>query len=200
MHSKRRTTSSRQPPKADGQIRIIGGQWRGRKLKVVDAQGLRPTTDRVKETLFNWLQFELADAQVLDLFAGSGGLGFEALSRGAAQVQFAETWAPAVRQLHSNIQHLHANATVNEQGALAAIQSQPKHSIDLVFLDPPFGQDWLNKVVAALTQADVVKPNGWIYLEAGPQDQVAQWPADWQLHREKQAGQVTFRLFRRISG
>lgn len=192
---KHRAQSAHRGATAFGQVRIIGGRWRGRKLPVVDAQGLRPTTDRVKETVFNWLQFELADANVVDLFAGSGGLGFEALSRGAAQCQFVETWAPAVTQLRENIQRLQANAQVHNKGALDFITSCAAASIDVLFIDPPFGQAWLENILPAIEARQILKPNAWVYVEAATGEQPSMWPANWQLHREKTAGQVSYRLF-----
>lgn len=180
-----------------GSIRIIGGAWRGRKLPVLHAEGLRPTTDRVKETLFNWLQFELLDACVLDLFAGSGSLGLEALSRGASKAVFAETSVPAVAQLKKNLVTLTGSDTdqVYSQGAEACITAQPAQSIDIAFIDPPFGKGWLDKVIPQLVSRDTVKPGGWIYVETGPQDNLKQWPKQWRLHREKKVGQVMSRLF-----
>ena len=182
-----------------GSIRIIGGAWRGRKLPVLDAEGLRPTTDRVKETLFNWLQFELHDAAILDLFAGSGSLGLEALSRGAATAVFAETSAPAVAQLKKNLVTLTGSSTgtgqVYDQGAEACIAAQPAQSIDIAFIDPPFAKGWLDRVIPQLVARNIMKSNGWVYVETGPQDSLKQWPQAWRLHREKKVGQVISRLF-----
>ena len=192
---KHRTTAAHRKTTASGQVRIIGGRWRGRKLPVVDAQGLRPTTDRIKETVFNWLQFELAEAEIVDLFAGSGGLGFEALSRGAAQCHFVETWAPAVQQLRNNIQSVQANAQVHSKGALEFITSCATASIDVLFIDPPFGQAWLEKIIPAIETHQVLKPNAWIYVETGTADSATSWPPNWHIHREKTAGQVCYRLF-----
>lgn len=184
------------PSSSQGQIRIIGGQWRGRKLPVMQAEGLRPTTDRVKETLFNWLQFELPGARVLDLFAGSGSLGFEALSRGASHVVFAETSPTALRQLTSNINSLQASAEVISQGAQACLAKQPQASIDMVFIDPPFGKHWLDTIIPELDASGILQAQAWVYVESGQQDTFNSWPQHWHLHREKAAGQVTYRLFR----
>lgn len=192
---KQRAKSGHHASSALGQIRIIGGRWRGRKLAVVNALGLRPTTDRIKETVFNWLQFELNDAQVVDLFAGSGGLGFEALSRGAQYAHFVETWAPAVQQLKRNVQTLNANAEVHTAGALAFLNHCPAASIDILFIDPPFGQAWLDKVLPVVTERKVLTPGAWIYVESGSTETTQNWPANWHLHREKVAGQVCYRLF-----
>lgn len=181
--------------KKAGSIRIIGGRWRGRKLPVLSAEGLRPTTDRIKETLFNWLQFELNDKAVVDLFAGSGSLGFEALSRGASQAILVETFQPAIQQLEKNITTLDAPARVVRDGAEAFLSSTDEHSIDVLFMDPPFGKGWLPKISLLLTQRAVLKTGAWVYIENGPDDTCDSWPANWQLHRQKQTGQVTSRLF-----
>ncbi|RUO33888.1 16S rRNA (guanine(966)-N(2))-methyltransferase RsmD [Aliidiomarina soli] len=181
---------------ATGSIRIIGGRWRGRKLPVLAADGLRPTTDRVKETLFNWLQFELQDAHVLDLFAGTGSLGLEALSRGAAVVTFAETQRPACQQLASNLAMLEASGQIDSQGAEHCLQQLPAHSIDIAFIDPPFGKDWLQRIIAPMETRQLVADGGWVYVESGVNDPFVSWPSAWHLHREKRAGQVHSRLFR----
>lgn len=184
-----------------GQIRIIGGRWRGRKLPVLDAQGLRPTTDRIKETLFNWLQFDLHGARVVDLFAGSGGLGFEALSRGAARATLVETQTQAIALLRDNITTLQVTgqADIDSRGALAWIESAPVHSVDVLFLDPPFGHDWLDQILPRIEQADILAPGAFIYIENGQAEAEGELPASWQLLREKTAGQVRFRLLRTAS-
>ncbi|MGX5915453.1 16S rRNA (guanine(966)-N(2))-methyltransferase RsmD [Aliidiomarina sp. Khilg15.8] len=184
-----------------GQIRIIGGRWRGRKLPVLHAEGLRPTTDRIKETLFNWLQFDLHGARVVDLFAGSGGLGFEALSRGAAKATLVETQAQAVALLRDNITTLQitGQAEIDSRGALAWIDSAAPHSVDVLFLDPPFGNDWLSQILPRIDQADILVPGAFVYIESGQAESEPELPAHWQLRREKVAGQVRFRLFQRPS-
>lgn len=180
-----------------GQIRIIGGRWRGRKLPVLHAEGLRPTTDRVKETLFNWLQFDLHGARVVDLFAGSGGLGFEALSRGAAEATLVETQPPAVALLRDNVTMLGiANQVrIDHRGALAWLDTATAQSVDVLFLDPPFGEDWLPKILPLVEKAGILAPGAFIYIEAGQSESDAGLPPGWQLLREKTAGQVRFRLF-----
>ncbi|RUO66233.1 16S rRNA m(2)G-966 methyltransferase [Pseudidiomarina planktonica] len=179
-----------------GNIRIIGGRWRGRKLAVPHAEGLRPTTDRVRETVFNWLQFELHDARVLDLFAGTGALAFEALSRGAAHALMVEQHAPAARCLSENIKTLNAAGQVLQADALKVLLTPPEAPFDVVFIDPPFRQQLLPQVVSALQQGGWLADNAWIYVETETELN-AQWPANWQLHREKQAGQVSYRLFQK---
>lgn len=179
-----------------GNIRIIGGRWRGRKLAVPHAEGLRPTTDRVRETVFNWLQFELHDARVLDLFAGTGALAFEALSRGAAHALMVEQHAPAVRCLSENIKTLAAAGQVLQADALKVLLTPPEAPFNVVFIDPPFRQQLLPQVISALQQPGWLADNAWIYVETETELN-AQWPANWQLHREKQAGQVSYRLFQK---
>lgn len=186
--------SARSKSAADGKIRIIGGRWRGRKLPVPDLTGLRPTTDRLRETLFNWLQFELQGKAVLDAFAGTGSLGLEALSRGAAQVTFVEATTPAFRQLRENLRTLATEADVIQGDALLYL-SATGGPFDVVFLDPPFGHGFVQKAVDALNQEHWLNPGAWVYIETEVDAQY-QTPAHWQLHREKAAGQVRACLFK----
>ncbi len=178
------------------QVRIIAGQWRGRRLEFPDLPELRPTPDRVRETLFNWLAPVLPGARCLDLFAGSGALGIEALSRGAAEVVLVERQPLAVRALRDNLARLKAeNARVEAVDALAWLR-QPGTPFEMVFLDPPFGQGLLEPVCAMLEQ------NGWladfalIYLEAAMDQPVSSLPVQWTIQREKTAGAVAYRLAR----
>ena len=178
-----------------GQIRIIGGQWRGRKLPVLDIEGLRPTTDRLKETVFNWLQFELRGAHVLDVFAGTGSLGIEALSRGAASAQFLEQASSAAKQLRENLARLAAGtAQVELTDALAWLQNSPTavHPYNVVFLDPPFAKALLQPSIDHLPPW--LAPNAWVYIET-ERNANYQVPNNWHLHREKQTNQVSARLF-----
>ncbi|MDM3870861.1 16S rRNA (guanine(966)-N(2))-methyltransferase RsmD [Porticoccus sp. W117] len=181
-------------PSGGNQLRIIGGQWRGRKLSFPDLEGLRPTGDRVRETLFNWLSFELPGAHCLDLFAGSGALGLEALSRGAAHTVLVEKNPSAARQLKNHCQVLDASADVEEADALCWLQSNNK-TFDVVFLDPPFGKGLLEPCCALLAEQNRLKPDALIYMECAIEES-PMVPAQWQLHREKQSGQVNYRLYR----
>lgn len=183
--------------KASGSVRIIGGQWRGRKLPVANSEGLRPTTDRVRETLFNWLQFELAGKRCLDLFSGSGSLAFEALSRGASAAVMVERKSAVAEQLKANTRTLGATADVVTSDAIRYLQGVAT-PFDVVFLDPPFRTPLLAESIQLLAEADWLNDNAWIYVEA-EQDFQGRWPSDWQLHREKTAGQVAYRLFRRTT-
>ena len=179
------------------QVRVIAGQWRGRRLEFPDLPGLRPTPDRVRETLFNWLAPVLTGARCLDLFAGSGALGIEALSRGATEVVLVECEPLAVRALRENLARLNAaNARVEISDALAWLR-QPATPFEIVFLDPPFGQGLLKPVCALLEQHGWLADPAWIYLEAEMELERLTLPAEWMLYREKIAGAVAYRLARR---
>ena len=178
------------------QLRIIGGQWRGRKLRFADGAGLRPTTDRVRETLFNWLQGLLDGARCLDLYAGSGALGLEALSRGAAEVVFLETNPRAVQELRDNLSLLKVGqAQVLPLDALAYLR-QPARPFDVVFVDPPFGQGLLQDSLDRLSQGGWLAAEARIYIEHAAKGEAFDLPADWELLRSKQAGQVAYHLAR----
>lgn len=182
-----------------GQIRIIGGKWRGRKLPVRDSEGLRPTTDRIKETLFNWLMPVIRDAHCLDCFAGSGSLGFEALSRFAQSVTFIELDKQNAQLLTENKARLQAdNATVITNSSLAVL-SQQGTPFDVVFIDPPFRKGLLNETIQLLEKNQWLADESWVYVESEAESPLTDLPANWLLHREKIAGQVAYRLFIRTS-
>ncbi|WP_107852154.1 16S rRNA (guanine(966)-N(2))-methyltransferase RsmD [Oceanimonas marisflavi] len=182
---------------ASGQIRLIGGQWRGRKLPVLHSEGLRPTTDRVKETLFNWLMFDIRGRRCLDLFAGSGSLGFEALSRHAAEVVMVEKDATVAGQLKRNLASLPAApGTVVQADAVQFLQ-QPATPFDVVFLDPPFHKELLPHVCELLEQNGWLADNALIYIEREQGLALPTLPAHWSLHKDKQAGQVSYQLYQR---
>ncbi|MDG0807021.1 16S rRNA (guanine(966)-N(2))-methyltransferase [Pectobacterium brasiliense] len=180
---------------AAGQIRIIGGQWRGRKLPVPDSPGLRPTTDRVRETLFNWLAPVIQQARCLDCFAGSGALGLEALSRYAAHATLLEMERAVAQQLTQNLALLRAeHAEVVNTDSLSWL-AKPGTPFDVVFLDPPFRKELLNNTLALLEQQGWLAPDAWIYVETEAENAQLTIPENWQLHREKIAGQVAYRLY-----
>jgi 16S rRNA (guanine966-N2)-methyltransferase len=181
----------------DGFVRIISGQWRGRKLPVHDVEGLRPTTDRVKETVFNWLAQDIYQAKCLDLFAGSGGLSFEALSRGAESITMLELDKKAANQLQQNLTTVGAtNANVLNTDSLKYLaQTGTPH--DLVFIDPPFRKDLIQNVIDLLEANNWLTPHAMIYIEAEKELGEIVTPSHWRLHREKIAGQVCYRLFER---
>ncbi|MBK5144040.1 16S rRNA (guanine(966)-N(2))-methyltransferase [Budviciaceae bacterium BWR-B9] len=187
--------SKKPQPQKTGQIRIIGGQWRGRKLPVPDSPGLRPTTDRVRETLFNWLAPVLNEARCLDCFAGSGALGFEALSRYAGKTVLLESERSIAQQLQQNLQRLNSDkGQVVHTNALQWL-AQAGTPFDVVFLDPPFRRNLLTETFTLLEQQGWLADEAWIYVEAETEHAVSDAPANWHLHREKTAGQVAYRLY-----
>lgn len=180
-----------------GFARIIAGKWRGRKLPVKNVEGLRPTTDRVKETVFNWLAADLYEARCLDVFAGSGGLGLEALSRQAEQVTLLELDKGAATQISQNLATLKAdNAVVHNTDALTFL-SKPGQPFDVVFIDPPFRKDLLSDVFSKLEQNGWLSHNALIYIEAERELGLPEVPTHWDMIKEKHAGQVSFRLYQR---
>lgn len=182
---------------ASGQIRIIGGLWRGRKLPVLNSEGLRPTTDRIKETLFNWLMFDINQCRCLDLFAGSGSLGFEALSRGASQVIMVEKDHQVAQQLSQNLARLpQAPATVVNIDAVRYLAS-PATPFDLVLLDPPFHRELLPQVCQLLEEKGWLSADAKIYIEREQAAEPLLLPPNWHLLKDKQAGQVTYQLYQR---
>ena len=186
--------------KQSNQLRIIGGQWRGRKLSFPTAQGLRPTADRVRETLFNWLSPSISGANCLDLFAGSGALGLEALSRGASSCCFIDTAAAASQHIAANLALLQCDTatTHTAQAAQWLEQLDPTsaETFDIIFLDPPFGKNLAEKCLALIDQKQLVRNDGLVYLETNRDEALPATPPHWQLHREKTAGQVNYRLYR----
>lgn len=161
------------------QIRIIGGEWRSRQIVFDDAPGLRPTPSRVRETLFNWLQADIYGSRCLDLFAGSGALGFEAASRGAKLVVQVEDSAGNCKRLRENIARLAAGQIQVVQQDAAAYLAGPAQAFDLVFLDPPFGQGLLESACRLLESQGWLKDYAKIYLESEKNWQTADLPANW---------------------
>ncbi len=194
--------ASARPARGAGEVRLIGGQWRGRKLAVADRPGLRPTPDRVRQTLFDWLMHRaggsLAGWHCADVFAGTGALGFEAASRGAASVVLLENDPAACIALSAAKARLQAQ-TVEARRAdgLAWLRARPAGTLDLVFLDPPFGASFT--AVALHAAARAVRPGGWIYLEAGERFDPALGEADGLLlDRHLRAGAVHAHLWHRV--
>lgn len=180
-----------------GQIRIIGGQWRGRKLPVPESPGLRPTTDRVRETLFNWLAPSIVDAHCLDCFAGSGALGLEALSRYAGSATLLEMERQVAQQLQKNLATLKAThgKVVNTNTLAFLNQTGTPH--DIVFVDPPFRKGLLEETLHLLESNGWLANDALIYVESEVENGLPPVPASWDLHREKIAGQVAYRLYQR---
>lgn len=176
-------------------LRIIGGSWRGRKLRFPAAAAIRPTPDRVRETLFNWLGAATHGARCLDLFAGSGALGLEALSRGAAHATFVEVYEAAARALRARLVEWQAsNARVERADALRYLAgaAQP---YDIVFLDPPFASLLLPRAAALLEERHWLSGGARIYVECAARQGLPPVPQSWQLLRAKQAGEVGYHLF-----
>ena len=185
---------------AKGEVRIIAGLWRGRKLPVLNAEGLRPTGDRVKETLFNWLMPYIVDSYCLDCFAGSGSLGFEALSRHAKQVTFLELDKNVANQLKKNLQTLKTTSeqaqVINQNSLefLKQVQNQPH--FDVVFLDPPFHFGLAEQAITLLEEKNWLLPHALIYVET-EKDKPLSVPDNWQLLKEKTTGMVSYRLYQK---
>jgi 16S rRNA (guanine966-N2)-methyltransferase len=187
-----------------GQCRIIAGKWRGRNIKFDDAQGLRPTTDRIRETVFSWLQSYLVKSRCLDCFAGSGALGFEALSRGADEVVFIEQNRQTVNNLKQNAEVLGAsNASIYHAETVNWLQSLKSDRdlaqylskpFDLVFLDPPFHSELLAKTANILANTGCLTEDAIIYVEHAI-DETVVLPANWHCIKDKKTGQVVYKLF-----
>jgi len=186
------------PRPAFGSVRIIGGSLRRSRLEVPDAPGLRPTPDRVRETLFNWLAPMIEGARCLDLFAGTGALGIEALSRGAGWVDFIERDPRLAQALRQNLERLRqTDAAVRCADALQTLSEPPKDGYDVVFVDPPFTESLWQPAVTALEANAWLRAGALIYLEMPASAQVDA-PATWSQHRESVAGAVRYALYRRL--
>ncbi|MFA5632071.1 MAG: 16S rRNA (guanine(966)-N(2))-methyltransferase RsmD [Porticoccaceae bacterium] len=177
------------------QLRIIGGKWRSRRIAFPDRDGLRPTGDRIRETLFNWLAPDIPAARCLDAFAGSGALGFEALSRGAETVVFVEQDAAAYRHLLDTKALLDAEgATIIQQDLLTWLKAAQPSPFDIIFLDPPFAHGLYDPVFSALEESGAIAAGSLIYIEKALAEEAAP-PPNWRCLRDKRAGDVHFRLF-----
>jgi 16S rRNA (guanine966-N2)-methyltransferase len=181
-------------PGGSNTLRIIGGEWGGRKLRFADGEGLRPTTDRVRETLFNWLAPLIHGARCLDLFAGSGALGLEALSRGAAEVVFLETNPAAITALKENLALLKAEKGEVVRGDALAFLRGESRAFDVVFLDPPFRRDLLQPALQLLMENGWLAEGARLYLELESEQPLPELPQGWEVLRSKQAGQVAYHL------
>jgi 16S rRNA (guanine966-N2)-methyltransferase len=176
-------------------LRIIAGTWRGRRFRFTAEADIRPTPDRVRETLFNWLQARVPQARCLDLCAGSGALGLEALSRGAARVHFVESDANAVRDLRERLLEWGAQgATVERADTLRYLRGKPE-PFDIVFLDPPFAAGLLGAAARLLDDREWLAPDALIYVESAARAELPEMPAGWRLLKAKRAGEVGYHLF-----
>lgn len=179
---------------ASNQLRIVGGRFRGRRLPFPDQPGLRPTPDRVRETLFNWLAPVIVGARCLDAFAGSGALGFEAVSRGGGEVVLIERSLPAVGCLRANARTLGAAGIEILQADTLHWLAGAGRPFDVAFLDPPYADDLLAPAIASLANRGWLAPGARIYLETASQSEFPALPEGWELRRDKTAGQVRYGL------
>lgn len=176
---------------ARNRLRIIGGIWRGRRIDFPDATGLRPTSDRLRETLFNWLQGALPGSRCLDLFAGSGVLGFEALSRGASEVVLVEASSYVAKYLRGNATRLGSDRIqiMNER---ADVYLQGRSRVfDIVFLDPPFGEGLLESALHQLVEGDWLRPGAYVYIEYESEKEALVLPSGLSIIRSQKAGRPT---------
>ena len=182
-----------------GSVRIIGGRWRGTRLPVPDLPGLRPSGDRGRETLFNWLQAYIHDARCVDLFAGSGVLGLEAVSRGAARAVLVEKSRKAVRVLRESVERLDTQRVeVVDSDAIAWLASCAPQSIDIVFIDPPFGAGLGRRALELLAAGNLIASGGLAYLEAGRATPLPAPGPGWEILREKTLGEVRMQLLKKV--
>lgn len=179
-----------------GTVRIIAGEWRGRKLPVPVVEGLRPTPNRIRETLFNWLQAWVEGATCLDVSAGTGSLCFEALSRGAKSAVMIEPSPVAASQINKNLETLKStNAKVIENSALFYLQGQVS-AFDIIFLDPPFKSDLVEQCFKLIHERGWLKPGGLLYIEAPAKSDLPEMPENWAVHKSKKSGEVGYHLLK----
>ncbi len=176
-------------------IRIIAGKWRGRKLDVINSPGLRPTPDRVRETLFNWLQQEIVSARCLDLFAGTGALAFEALSRGATEVFMIESNPTIVESLKQHAEILGSEGHTIQLADAKSWLRQGIKGFDIIFLDPPFGEGYIEQCCEAIIEEALLNPGGLVYIESEKQLAL---PNGWEIRKQTRAGNVQSMLIEPI--
>ncbi|TBV10434.1 16S rRNA (guanine(966)-N(2))-methyltransferase RsmD [Stutzerimonas kirkiae] len=194
----KRSVAPPHPGRGEGQLRIIAGEWRSRRFGFPDADGLRPTPDRVRETLFNWLVPYLPGASVLDPFAGSGALFLEALSRGASRALALDLNTNAIASLRHHLQTLDCgNGQAQQDDALRYLGLAADNTFDLVFLDPPFNRGLLLPACERLEHNGWLAKDAWIYTESESAPSGLGLPANWRLHREKKTGNVHYALWQR---
>ena len=185
--------------KEESSVRVISGKFRSRKIVFPNNSAIRPTGDRVKESLFNWLQVEVMGANCLDLFAGSGALGIESLSRGAQSVTFVEVDLKAVAALNRNLELLGSpNAIVHKADALKWLEEYSStERFDIVYLDPSFSENILTDCCVLLESTNILKNTCMIYIESGDELEKTNVPVNWGIKKSKKAGSVYFYLFQR---
>ncbi|MFP5441888.1 MAG: 16S rRNA (guanine(966)-N(2))-methyltransferase RsmD [Gammaproteobacteria bacterium] len=191
-------TLHRRPPAEQNSVQVIGGRWRGRRIRFPDGEGLRPTPSRLRETLFNWLAPTLRDSRVLDLFAGSGVLAIEALSRGAREAVLVDASPAACAQLDRELAALgDAEAVVVRADALAFLARHSGGPFNLVFLDPPYHRGLLAPAMQALEARGLLAAGAMIYVESEMTPGYDIVPPNWRLHRRQESGQVCSSLYQR---
>jgi len=178
-------------------LRIIGGEWRGRKIHFPPVQAIRPTPDRVRETVFNWLQGVTPGSRCLDLYAGSGALGLEALSRGAREVVFVDVEPAVVRHIGDTLRNLGCDRGRTVRADAAGFLAQPATPFDVIFLDPPFAAPVLPEICQRIEAGGWLKEGGLVYLESPAAAGEPELPPGWTLLKSKRAGEVGYHLARR---
>lgn len=178
-------------------MRIIGGSWRGRKLDIADIPALRPTPDRIRETLFNWLQTYVPGARCLDLFAGTGALGFEALSRGANQTVFVDDNQDVIKNLKKSISLLKTESADIIQANVLQWLNNKSSTFDIVFLDPPYRQELVAPVCQQLETGNWLSDSAWVFIETEKEANEPMLPENWKIHRQASAGQSSCYLIHR---
>jgi 16S rRNA (guanine966-N2)-methyltransferase len=182
-----------------GTVRIIGGKWRGTRLPVEDLPGLRPSGDRSRETLFNWLQMHIRGARCVDLFAGSGVLGLEAASRGAAEVILVEKSRRAARNIRESLKRLNADQVeLIEADAIAWLSRCEPHTMDIVFIDPPFGEGLTTRSLELLAARNCVSPASFVYVETSKEAGAEAVTEGWETVKEKTLGDVRMQLLKKV--
>ena len=179
--------------KKNNYIRIIGGRWRSRRLRCVESPGLRPSPDSVRETLFNWLPHDLRGATCLDLFAGSGALGFEAASRGADKIVMVESSRKAIAMLRENHAALHDDARIKiiaDSAQKFMQQPQKNDAFDIIFIDPPFADNLIKPTCETLIARGFLSPDALVYIESPHAKNPLPIPADWHIIRSNRCGMV----------
>ncbi|MGI9199515.1 MAG: 16S rRNA (guanine(966)-N(2))-methyltransferase RsmD [Woeseiaceae bacterium] len=189
--AKRKSENKSQP----GRLRIVAGNWRSRLLEIADVPGLRPTSSRIRETVFNWLAPRIAGAHCLDLFAGTGALGLEALSRGAASCDFVESSSKAAKSLRANIATLESHsARVHESTAQDFLEQAGVRQYEILFLDPPFAADLLPELCRLIEAGNLLTGDARIYVEEDRNQPMFELPERWQVLKSKETGNVRYSL------
>jgi len=188
--------------KKQGSVRIIGGKWRGRKVKFPSFAGLRPTHDRIRETLFNWLNAYIAGSNCLECFSGSGALSFEALSRGANHVTLLEKSPVVMRSLQENVDRLTTKeqATILSADVPTQVPQLNSAPFDIVFLDPPFSKGLVQPTIHWLCKEDILKEHAFIYVEIERGHELLDLPDNWETYRHKHTSTIDYYLFRKMLG